>query len=84
MPFTVTFRKSNITAAWNGSHGSLLDLAEAHGIDIPFSCRSGIDNVCQTPLLSGTVEHPEPLASPDDGHCLPCIAIPTSDVVLDA
>lgn len=81
----VTFRKSGVIVDWDGAHGSLLELAEAHGVAIPSSCRCGVDSVCQTPLIDGEVSHGDDLfMPPPPGVCLPCVAVPITDVVLDA
>lgn len=81
----VTFKRAGIVAEWDGSFANLLELAEAHGILIPSSCRCGADTVCQTALLSGEVSYgDEPVLPPADGMCLPCVAVPVTDVALDA
>jgi len=83
--FQVHFRKSGVTAIWDGSHESILELAEAHGVDIPFSCRCGLDNVCESGLIRGEVSYPsEPLADVEEGNFLPCVAVPESDIEVDA
>lgn len=80
----VTFQKSGQTLAWDGSHDNLLELAEEHGIDIPYSCRCGADHICLTKIISGEVAYDmEPLDLPP-GECLPCVARPAGDVTLDA
>ncbi len=82
--YKVTFKRSGIEAVWDGSHGNLLELAESLGIPIPFSCRSGIDEVCATPVLEGEVDQGNAAIEPPEGMCLVCIGVPKSDVVLDA
>jgi ferredoxin len=83
--YQIKFAKSGITAEWDGSHENLLELAESCGVEIPYACRSGIDSVCQTVILEGSVEHPESPMPPDDETiCLPCCAVPCSDLILDA
>ena len=65
----------------------LLDVAEDHDIEIDYSCRSGSCGDCRCRLLSGTVsmEGADALTDEerDEGWVLTCIAVPTSDVVLD-
>lgn len=80
----VTFKRSRLTVDWDGSYANLLELAEAHGVAIPSSCRCGADTVCQTTLLSGEVSYDDSVFPPAEGTCLPCVAVPVSDVVLDA
>lgn len=80
---TVTFSRSGLTLPWSG--GSLLELAETNGIDVPSGCRAGSCGTCQTALLSGAVEYAqEPDADVAPGHCLLCIATPSGDITLDA
>lgn len=79
----VRFARSGVTAAWGGA-GSLLELAEASGLDPDFSCRSGICNTCRCGLVSGEVDYFDtPLEPPPPGMVLPCIARPRGPVVLD-
>jgi ferredoxin len=79
----VTFSRSGVAAPWGG--GSLLDLAEASGVQAPSGCRVGSCHGCRTPVLAGSVRHePEPLDPPPAGSALLCCALPMGDVVLDA
>lgn len=80
----VTFRKSNTSAAWDGSAGSLLELAENAGLNPEFVCRSGICNACKCGLVSGEVEYfEEPLVHPEAGQVLICCSRPKGAVILD-
>jgi ferredoxin len=80
----VTFVRSGRTLAWDGRQ-SILDLAEAAGLDLASSCREGRCGVCEVALRSGTVRYTSPPDhTPEPGHCLPCIARPTSPIELDA
>lgn len=80
----VEFRKSRVSASWDGSAGSLLELAEDAGLNPEFSCRAGICNSCKCTLVSGEVEYFEdPLIQPDAGQVLICCARPNGAVVLD-
>ncbi|MCW3478001.1 2Fe-2S iron-sulfur cluster-binding protein [Neisseriaceae bacterium JH1-16] len=72
---TVSFRVSGAQVAWDSSCHSLLELAEQAGLTVPFNCRAGLCNTCQTPLLRGEVEYIEPpLEPPADGAILLCKA----------
>lgn len=72
----ITFVESGITAAWDGSHRTLLDFAEAMGLNPAFSCRNGICSTCLT-AIDGTVRYlEEPLDDPGPGHALLCCAVP--------
>ena len=80
----VTFSKSAVTANWNPSFESILDLAEANGLSPDYSCRSGICHTCICGLEEGEVEYVlEPLEPPDQGSVLICCSKPKIDVVVD-
>ena len=80
----VTFARSGVTAKWDTSSSSLLDFAEAQGLQLPFSCRSGICQTCACPLVEGEVEYiEEPLDEPEQGQVLICSSKPLSNIVLD-
>lgn len=36
---------------------SILEVLEANGIELPFSCREGLCGTCETPVCEGEVEH---------------------------
>jgi ferredoxin-NADP reductase/predicted pyridoxine 5'-phosphate oxidase superfamily flavin-nucleotide-binding protein len=84
----VTFARSMQTLPWSPADGSLLEFAEAHGIDAPSSCRSGMCGTCSTRLLSGSVRYEDEVeAEIEAGSALVCMARPASGdeaaVVLD-
>jgi ferredoxin-NADP reductase len=85
----VTFAKSARTIQWSPRDGSLLEFAEAHGVEAPSSCRSGTCGTCSTRLLSGRVRYEgEVVADIEPGHALVCVGRPAQDdghagVVLD-
>lgn len=65
----------------------LLLAAQQAGIFLPSSCRNGTCRACRCQLTSGSVRYQIawPGLSPDEkrsGQILPCVAYPTSDVVL--
>ena len=79
----IKFSESGVTANWNPSFESILDLAEANGLSPDYSCRSGICHTCLCPLEEGEVEYVlEPLDPPDPGSVLICCSKPTTDVVV--
>ena len=79
----VTFSKAGVTANWNASFESLLDLAEASGLSPDYSCRSGICQTCACPLEEGEVDYVlEPLEPPDPGSVLICCSKPKTDRVV--
>ena len=81
---SVSFARSGITAAWNPSFGSLLELAEACDVPVRWACRTGVCHTCMTGLVSGSITYqPEPLERPATGNLLVCCSQPTADVVID-
>ena len=82
--FTVTFIRSGREVPWDPKAGSLLEFAEAQGIDVDSGCRAGSCGTCQTRLEVGEVDYAQqPDADVDAGHCLLCIATPRGDLKLD-
>ncbi len=81
----VTFVKSGKTIAWEPDAGSLLDFAEAHGVNIDSGCRAGNCGTCITAVQGGSVDYvTEPGEMPEAGSCLTCISVPKENVKLDA
>ena len=81
----VSFARSGIAAHWNASaYQSILELAEACGVPVRWSCRTGVCHNCESGLVSGAVVYePEPLEMPADGNLLVCCSQPIRDVVID-
>ena len=81
----VVFRRRGRSLTWTPADGFLLDLAQASGLNPPWSCREGVCQSCWTRLLEGAVEHPpDLLVPPRDHEVLLCCARPlTEKVVLD-
>ena len=66
---------------------TILDAAIRQDIGLPYGCRNGFCGACLATLVEGEVEYPdgEPdklLDAPEDA-CLPCQAVPRSDLVLE-
>jgi ferredoxin len=81
----VTFTRSGKTLSWTRDAITLLEFAEAHGIDISSGCRYGDCGTCMTRFIRGTVKYLHPTgAQPDPGTCLPCSCRPETDVELEA
>jgi ferredoxin-NADP reductase len=81
----VKFLRSGIIAQWTSADGTLLKLAEKHGINIDFGCRYGDCATCLTQLVSGRVAYLHPTsAEPEPGSCLPCSCRPETALELDA
>lgn len=82
---SVQFDRSGKSAMWDGSMNSLLEFGEAAGVKMISGCRAGSCGECLTAIRSGTIETiKEPGIAVPAGHCLACISVPTSELVLDA
>jgi len=82
---SVGFQLSDKSTVWNNHSGTLLESAEKEGVEIESGCRSGSCGTCLTAILRGTVEYiQEPDSEIEAGSCLPCIAIPKTDLILNA
>jgi ferredoxin len=67
----VSFGRSG-AAHWKASADqSILELAEASGVPVRWSCWTGVCHNCRSGLVSGAVAYgPEPLDQPADGNLL--------------
>lgn len=82
--FSITFARSGKVVQWSARIGSLLETAEANGVKARCGCRQGICGTCAVALAKGDVDYMrDPDREPAAGTCLPCIARPRSDLVLD-
>ena len=83
----VRFARSAVSTE-EPSTRTVLDLAEATGVSIPFECRSGICGQCKTRLMAGQVAmDSEDALTPADrarGLILACQARPAGDITVDA
>jgi ferredoxin len=80
----ISFARSGLTTRWRSVDQSLLELAEACGVPVRWSCRSGVCHSCESGLISGSVSYqPEPLDLPAEGNVLICCSRPLNDVVID-
>ncbi|MTV41314.1 2Fe-2S iron-sulfur cluster-binding protein [Duganella radicis] len=76
-PVPVHFVRSGVEAIWDGSHGSLLELAEANGVAAPSGCRSGLCGSCAAGLESGDVAYTRRCSTqPEAGQVLLCSVAP--------
>jgi uncharacterized protein len=80
----VVFAQSNKTLTWTTTDGTLLEFAEANGLNPAFSCRAGICGTCMCKIAAGEVAYQEqPTTAIEPGSGLICISKPgTSKVVL--
>ncbi|MFM2043070.1 MAG: hypothetical protein RLY86_1646 [Pseudomonadota bacterium] len=81
-PVAVTFTRSGRTATWTPGGSSLLDLAEAAGVDAPYGCRSGSCGTCAARVTAGAVHHDGAGAARPPGHALICSAVPAGSGAL--
>jgi len=81
----IVFAESGKTLTWNQGDGTILEFAEANGINPAFSCRVGVCLTCSCRIQEGEVAYQEePSGTPDEGEVLICISQPkTERVVLD-
>lgn len=79
-PAPVFFRRSARQAQWNPGDGSLLELAEQHGLSPEFGCRNGSCGTCRTRIVQGAVAYSKrPEYTVPQGHALICCAAPAAD-----
>lgn len=69
---------------WTPADGSLLELAARHGLVLLSGCRVGQCESCLLRVLAGHVTHLVDVELTEEDTCLSCVAIPASDVVIDA
>ncbi|WP_431081465.1 pyridoxamine 5'-phosphate oxidase family protein [Pseudomonas thivervalensis] len=73
----VLFASSGKEARWEPGAGTLLELAEARGLNPEFSCRGGSCGTCKTRLSRGQVHYLSQPAEPvGEGEVLICCAVP--------
>lgn len=62
---------------------TLLESLEAQSIQVPYQCRDGYCGACRCKKIAGDVTYSqEPMAWINDDEILPCISIPTSNLIL--
>lgn len=87
MAIQVEFKTSGKVVNWDNSYASILELAEANGIEIETQCEAGVCGTCATRMLSGEVEMEvqDGLDEEDlkKNMILPCVAVPLTDVTLE-
>ena len=81
----VGFDRSQKVAKWNPEFDSILEFAEAQGIEVESGCRAGNCGSCAIAIKSGNVKYADnDHAECEKGTCLPCICVPDGGLVLDA
>ena len=73
----VTFARSGKTLTWHSTDGTILEFAEANGLQPPYSCRQGICGTCMCKIQAGSVAYQTaPTAQVDRDSVLICISKP--------
>lgn len=66
-------------------HQTILDVLEAHGEGVPFSCREGLCGTCKTGVIAGLPDHRDHVLSPEEQASnrviAVCVSRATSDVL---
>ena len=75
----VGFSATGEEAVWTPGSGTLLELAEAKGLNPDFSCRNGSCGSCKTRIVEGAVAYASPpTAQVAQDECLICCAVPAA------
>lgn len=95
MTFEVTLLPSGTTFLVEADE-TVVDGLRRHGLRTRYKCRRGGCGVCRATLVSGEITYPSGVcvavleedreaseAGPDQGACLPCRAVPVSDLVIE-
>lgn len=95
-PTTQALQAREVTILYDGQeykvmvppHKAILETALDQGIDLPYSCQSGLCTACRGKALSGKVKLDEEeglsKAERDEGYVLTCVGHPlTDDVVIE-
>ena len=78
-PVRIVFTASGQEARWHPGDGSLLELAEARGLEPAFGCRGGSCGTCATRVLQGAVTYAaRPSFAVPPGEALLCCAVPAA------
>jgi ferredoxin-NADP reductase/predicted pyridoxine 5'-phosphate oxidase superfamily flavin-nucleotide-binding protein len=78
-PVPIAFVKSGKEARWNPDSGTLLELAEARGLNPEFGCRGGSCGTCRTRIVEGAVAYTiTPEFTVPDNEALICCAVPAN------
>lgn len=73
----IVFTESAKETRWTPGSGTLLELAEARGLEPEYSCREGTCGTCRTKLVKGAVTYiKEPSATVAEDEVLICCAVP--------
>ena len=80
----VRFARSGMQAVWTAVDSNLLALAERAGVPLAGGCRVGQCETCRVRLHAGQVWHRGDAPALEANECLACLAVPVSDLEIDA
>ncbi len=82
----VSFAKASKVGKWQADFENLWNFAAELDVNIEGGCMAGNCGSCQVAIKSGEVEYPggTPGYEVEEGCCLPCVACPKGNLVLDA
>jgi ferredoxin-NADP reductase/predicted pyridoxine 5'-phosphate oxidase superfamily flavin-nucleotide-binding protein len=73
----IKFTKSNFEQRWNKGDSNILEVAESHGLEPEYGCRSGACGSCSVKVIAGEVVYNTPPSAPiNEGEVLICCAVP--------
>jgi uncharacterized protein len=77
--------RSGRELVWPSNAANLLEVALDAGVELDYGCRIGSCGTCKVPLRRGEVRHlAETPQTGSPADCLACIAVPQTDIELDA
>lgn len=83
-PFTVYLEKTGRSVEV-GADETILDAVRRAGVTVQSSCREGLCGTCETPVLSGAVDHRDSILTPgekDEGNYMMICVSRASDLKL--
>lgn len=86
LPAVVSFARSRVIRTATAGD-TLLEAAEASGVQIPTLCRAGVCGTCRTRVIEGEVDCQSDALGPDSatsGYVLACVAQLRSDCTVEA
>ncbi len=86
--YTVELRHQGTTHTIQVPEGkTILEVADAVGLELPSSCHAGVCTTCAAQILEGTVDQSDGMGvSPElqqQGYVLLCVAYPRSDLKIE-